>query len=86
MENEEKILEVKDLRVSFNTYAGEVQCGARRGLSSCTRARPCAIVGESGCGKTVTVQSHHAAAPTAFRHHQRGLPDPLPRRGRAANG
>ena len=25
MENKEKILEVKDLRVSFNTYAGEVR-------------------------------------------------------------
>ncbi|MDD2482505.1 MAG: ABC transporter ATP-binding protein, partial [Lutispora sp.] len=52
----EKILEVKDLRVSFDTYAGEVQ--AVRGVSfHLNKAEAIAIVGESGCGKSVTAQS-----------------------------
>ncbi len=55
MENE-KILEVNDLCVSFDTYAGEVQ--AVRGVSFyLNKAETIGIVGESGCGKTVTVQS-----------------------------
>lgn len=49
----EKILQVKDLRVSFHTYAGEVQ--AVRGISfDLEKGEAIAIVGESGCGKTVT--------------------------------
>jgi len=52
----EKILEVKDLYVSFDTYAGEVQ--AVRGVSfHLNKAEAIAIVGESGCGKSVTAQS-----------------------------
>lgn len=52
----EKILEVKDLHVSFDTYAGEVQ--AVRGVSfHLSKAESIAIVGESGCGKSVTAQS-----------------------------
>lgn len=48
-----KILEVKDLRVSFHTYAGEVQ--SVRGISfDLDKGEALAIVGESGCGKTVT--------------------------------
>ena len=44
-----KLLEVKDLSVSFNTYAGEVQ--ALRGISfSVDRGETLAIVGESGSG------------------------------------
>ncbi len=55
MENE-KILEVKDLNVSFNTYAGEVK--AVRGVSfSLNKGETLAFVGESGCGKTVTAKS-----------------------------
>jgi oligopeptide transport system ATP-binding protein len=50
------ILEVKDLSVSFDTYAGEVQ--AVRGVSfRLNRNEALAIVGESGCGKSVTVQT-----------------------------
>ncbi|AEI42613.1 ABC transporter ATP-binding protein [Paenibacillus mucilaginosus] len=50
------LLEVKDLRVSFNTYAGEVQ--AVRGVSfHLNKGEVLAIVGESGCGKSVTAQT-----------------------------
>ena len=55
MENK-NILEVKNLYVSFNTYAGEVQ--ALRDISfSVKRGETLAIVGESGSGKSVTVQT-----------------------------
>lgn len=50
------ILEVKDLKVSFHTYAGEVQ--AVRGVSfELKEGEVLAIVGESGCGKSVTSQT-----------------------------
>lgn len=48
-----KILEVKNLKVSYHTYAGEVQ--SVRGVSFDLNERETlAIVGESGCGKSVT--------------------------------
>ncbi|WP_315122094.1 ABC transporter ATP-binding protein [uncultured Clostridium sp.] len=51
-----KLLEVKDLKVSFHTYAGEVQ--SVRGVSfDLEEGETLAIVGESGCGKTVTSKS-----------------------------
>jgi len=50
------ILEVIDLSVEFATYGGTVQ--AVRGVSfNVHRGKTLAIVGESGCGKSVTVQS-----------------------------
>lgn len=53
---DDKILEVKDLHVSFHTYAGEVK--AVRGVNfHVNRGEAVAIVGESGCGKSVTAQS-----------------------------
>ena len=52
----ERILEIQDLRVSFDTYAGEVQ--AVRGVSfHVDKGEVLAIVGESGCGKSVTAQT-----------------------------
>ena len=49
----EHLLDVRNLKVSFHTYAGEVQ--AVRGVSLKVNAGECiAVVGESGSGKTVT--------------------------------
>lgn len=52
----DKILEIENLKVSFDTYAGEVQ--AVRGVSIYVEnGEVLAIVGESGCGKSVTAQT-----------------------------
>jgi oligopeptide transport system ATP-binding protein len=52
----DKILQVTNLRTSFFTYAGEVQ--AVRGVSfDVNKGEALAIVGESACGKSVTMQS-----------------------------
>ena len=49
----EEIVKVEDLAVSFFTYAGEVQ--AVRGVSfDIKKGKTTALVGESGCGKSVT--------------------------------
>ena len=51
-----KLLEVKDLRTSFSTHAGEVE--AVRGVTfHLDRGEALGIVGESGCGKSVTMMS-----------------------------
>ncbi len=49
----ERILDIENLQVSFHTYAGEVK--AVRGVDfHLDKGETLAIVGESGCGKTVT--------------------------------
>ena len=81
MENENKnvVLEVKDLHVSFDTYAGEVK--AVRGVTfNLHQGEVLAIVGESGCGKSVTAQTVMKLNPTkpvgkqiveAIKHHRK---------------
>src|SRR5690554_3655785 len=52
----DNILEVKNLAVSFQTFFGEVE--AVRHISfDVGRKETVAIVGESGCGKSVTANS-----------------------------
>ncbi|HYK73410.1 MAG TPA: ABC transporter ATP-binding protein [Pseudoneobacillus sp.] len=53
---EKNLLQVENLHVSFNTYGGEVK--AVRGVNfTVNKGEAVAIVGESGCGKSVTAKS-----------------------------
>ena len=57
------LLAVENLQVEFDTYGGTVQ--AVRGVSfSVEQRQTLAVVGESGCGKSVTVQSIMGLIPT----------------------
>lgn len=54
--NENRLLEIKNLNVSFKTYAGTAH--AVRGVDfHLDKGENLAIVGESGCGKTVTAKA-----------------------------
>jgi oligopeptide transport system ATP-binding protein len=65
------LLSVKDLAVSFDTFQGEVQ--AVRGVSwHIDRGETIAIVGESGCGKTVSIQTVLGAIPKGLSRIKRG--------------
>lgn len=50
------LLEIKDLQVSFDTYAGEVKA-VRKVNYYVDQGEAIAVVGESGCGKSVTAQT-----------------------------
>lgn len=66
----ENLLEVKNLAVSFKTFFGEVE--AVRDISFSVKAsETVAIVGESGCGKSVTANSimQLLPMPPAFFKH-----------------
>jgi oligopeptide transport system ATP-binding protein len=52
----ETVLRVDDLRISFSSYAGEVQA-VRGATFDLRRGETLAIVGESGSGKSVTARS-----------------------------
>ncbi|PKR83804.1 ABC transporter ATP-binding protein [Heyndrickxia camelliae] len=57
------LLEVRDLNISFQTYSGEVK--AVRGVNfEVKEGEAIAIVGESGCGKSVTAKSIMKLLPT----------------------
>ncbi|MEH7341706.1 ABC transporter ATP-binding protein [Priestia megaterium] len=59
----EKMIQIKNLHVQFSTYGGRVQ--AVRGVSfDLHKGETLAIVGESGCGKSVTSQSMMRLIPT----------------------
>jgi dipeptide transport system ATP-binding protein len=52
----EKLLELENLHVSFQTHGGEIQ--ALRGVNlTLNKGETLAVVGESGCGKSVTARS-----------------------------
>jgi len=67
----EKILEVKDLNISFHTFSGEVQ--AIRGVDfDLYKGETLAIVGESGSGKSVTTKSIMRLLPPGNSEIKRG--------------
>ncbi len=67
----DKLLQVKNLCFSFDTYAGEVQ--AVRGVNfSIAEGETLSLVGESGCGKSVTAKAINALNPTPPGRYKSG--------------
>ena len=62
MSENKALLEIKNLHVDFSTYGGKIK--AVRGVDLSIEQGECvAVVGESGCGKTVTAKSILALLP-----------------------
>ncbi|KXH79781.1 ABC transporter ATP-binding protein [Sporosarcina sp. HYO08] len=67
----EKIIEVKDLELSFHTFAGEVK--AIRGVNfEVFKGETLAIVGESGSGKSVTTKAIMRLLPESSTEFKNG--------------
>lgn len=67
----EKILQIKDLELSFNTFGGEVK--AIRGVNfDLYKGETLAIVGESGSGKSVTSKSIMRLLPESSAEFKNG--------------
>lgn len=67
----EKILQVNNLSISFQTFFGEVE--AVRDISfSVDKKETLAIVGESGCGKSVTANSIMKLLPEPPAYYKSG--------------
>lgn len=67
----QSLLHVENLQVSFRTNAGEVK--AVRGVNfTVNKGEAVAIVGESGCGKSVTAKSIMKLLPTDYAKYKEG--------------
>ncbi|HLR01226.1 MAG TPA: ABC transporter ATP-binding protein [Virgibacillus sp.] len=67
----EQILDVKDLHVTFSTFGGTVK--AVRGVNlTLNKGETVAVVGESGCGKSVTANAIMRLIPTPPGEISRG--------------
>ncbi|WP_221848729.1 ABC transporter ATP-binding protein [Bacillus sp. S/N-304-OC-R1] len=65
------LLQIENLHVSFHTFAGEVK--AVRGVNfTVNKGEAVAIVGESGCGKSVTAKSIMKLLPTPPTEYKSG--------------
>ena len=71
MAPEDAVLEIRDLALNFKTYGGDVQ--ALEGVDlELLRNETLGLVGESGCGKTVTAMSVMRLISTPPAHYLRG--------------
>ena len=67
----EPLVQIKNLHISFNTYAGEVK--AVRGVSfDIYKGEMLGVVGESGCGKSVTSNAIMRILPTPPAEYKQG--------------